>query len=212
VIELGGMIFATNEGPDFGDTCQVSGVETADRTATDDAKLSSSLLRSSFSKLHQLSQLSAFAMLERAEDAVAIIKRVVDKDALRKQRVLQGRRNCVDRSRAPPRPCPFAPAVAVGRRCSRVPVLNVRNIHRGDRSVIAEGAGHHISDGVIDTGFHQSRTDTMRGGAIDLSFNDRRIDDCAAIIDGHVVKNLRNKSIGGRLRRPRCAAARRKSV
>src|SRR5258706_183941 len=84
----------------------------------------------------QFGKLSAFAMLERAEDAVAIIKRVVDKDALRKQRVLQGRRNCVDRSRASFAHA-FRAVVAVGRGCCRVSVRDLRNIHRGDRRVIA---------------------------------------------------------------------------
>src|SRR6266481_1628434 len=134
-------------------------------------------------------------MLERAEDAVTIIKGAVDKDSLRKQRILQCRRNRVHRSRAPLAHA-FRAAVAVGRRCSRVPVLNVRNIHGGDRSVIAESAGHHVAYGIIDAGFHQRRADTVSRGAIDLPFHDRRIDDCAAIVDGHVVENLRDKSIG----------------
>jgi hypothetical protein len=38
-VEFGSVIFAANEGPDFGDTRQMGGVETADRTATDDANL-----------------------------------------------------------------------------------------------------------------------------------------------------------------------------
>jgi hypothetical protein len=37
VIELGSMIFAANEGPDFSDARQVRCVETADRAATDNA-------------------------------------------------------------------------------------------------------------------------------------------------------------------------------
>src|SRR5260370_30627236 len=89
----------------------------------------------------------------------------------------------------------FGAAVAVRRRRCRVAVPDVRNIHGGDRSVITEGAGHHIAYCVIDTGFHECCADAVRGRAIDLAFDDRRIDDRAAIIYGHAFENLRDKTI-----------------
>src|ERR1700676_3621856 len=132
-------------------------------------------------------------MLERAEDAVGVVKGVVDKNSLREQCILQCRRNCVDRGRAS-----FAhalrAAIAVGRGRCRVAIPNLRNIHGSDWGVIAKGAGHHIAYCVIDTGFHQRRADTMSGRALDLAFDDRRIYNRAAIVDGRVVENLWDKS------------------
>src|ERR1035441_4682580 len=87
----------------------------------------------------------------------------------------------------------FRAAVAVGRRGGGVAILDLRDVHRGDWGVVAEGAGEHVADGVIDTGFHERRTDTVRGRAIDLPFHDPWIDDRTTIVHGHIVENLRDK-------------------
>src|ERR1035441_9045806 len=87
----------------------------------------------------------------------------------------------------------FRAAVAMGRRGGGVAILDLRDVHRGDWGVVAEGAGEHVADGVIDTGFHERRTDTVRGRAIDLPFHDPWIDDRTTIVHGHIVENLRDK-------------------
>src|SRR5450755_4687212 len=88
----------------------------------------------------------------------------------------------------------FGAAVAVRRGRRGMAVLDFGNIDGGNRRVVAEGAGQHIADGVIHTGFHQGRADPVRGRTIDLAFDDWGINHGAAIVDGDVIENLRDKS------------------
>ncbi len=68
-------------------------------------------------------------------------------------------------------------------------VFDVRHVDRGDRRVVAESAGQHVADRVVHASLHEGGADAVRGRAIDLAFDDRRIDDRAAIVDGDVVEN-----------------------
>src|ERR1017187_7539354 len=88
----------------------------------------------------------------------------------------------------------FRAAVGVRRGRRGMAVLDLGNIDGGNRRVVAEGAGQHIANGVVNAGFHQGRADPVRGRTVDLAFDDRGIDYGATIVDGDVVKNLRDKS------------------
>src|ERR1700674_133074 len=73
--------------------------------------------------------------LERAEQTVGIVERILDKDLLIKQRILQGGGNGVYRSGSPLAHA-LRPAVAMGRGGSHVAVLQVWHVHRGDGQVV----------------------------------------------------------------------------
>src|SRR5579864_5927163 len=92
-------------------------------------------------------------------------------------------------------PHAFSPAVAVGGRRFNVTILHVGHVHRRDGDVVAEGAGQHVADFVIDAIFQECRTDPVGGRAIDLAFDDWWINYYAAVVDGDVIENLRNESI-----------------
>src|SRR6202023_1689576 len=82
--------------------------------------------------------------LERAEQTVGIVERILDKDLLIKQRILQGGGNSVYGSGSPPAHA-LRPAVARGRGGSDVAVFYLWHVDRRDGQVVTEGAGQHVA-------------------------------------------------------------------
>src|SRR6266478_5706983 len=130
--------------------------------------------------------------LQGAEQTVGIVERILDKDLLVKQRILQGGGNSVYGSGSPLAHA-LGPAVAMGRGGSDVAVLHVWHVHRRDGQVVAEGVGQHVAYLVVGTIFKQCSADPMRSCAINLSFHDSRINYGSAVIDRDVVENLRDE-------------------
>src|SRR6266849_10235612 len=91
----------------------------------------------SYSLLHAY-QRPCLLGLQRTEQPVRIVERIVNNDAVRKQCILQRRRNGVDR-RGSTLPHTLGAAVAVRRRSLDVPVFHLRHIHRSDWNIVAEG-------------------------------------------------------------------------
>src|SRR5215472_3347663 len=67
--------------------------------------------------------------------------------------------------------------------------LDPRNVGRGRRQVIHQGAGQNLSILIVEDFFIEGAADSLRDASLDLSINYDRIEDGAAILDYHVAKN-----------------------
>src|SRR5512142_1373666 len=85
--------------------------------------------------------------------------------------------------------------VSMRRGCCDVSVLHAWHIHGGDRRVVAEGTGQHVTHLIVGTGLHQRRTDPVRGRAIDLPLNNGWIDDRPAVVHRNIIENSRYESV-----------------
>src|ERR1700736_6596382 len=90
------MVLPSNQSPNFGDSCQMRGVQTPDGPAPDDTDALHFLDLRSPLHFHEVVR-PADLSLERSKQTVGIVERVRNKDSLVEQSILQGSGDGMDR-------------------------------------------------------------------------------------------------------------------
>src|SRR5437867_2184729 len=88
---------------------------------------------------------------------------------------------------------PFGAAVTVWRGSLNMSVFDSRHVQSGDGRVVTESAGQHVADGIVNAILQQSGPNSVRGCAVHLSFDDRRIDHRTAVVYRNVIENCGNE-------------------
>src|SRR5579864_3250961 len=99
-------------------------------------------------------------LLQQLENTVAVVERIVNDDALVKQRILQRGGKRMYRRR-PAFSHAFGAVEAVRRGRLDIAKLHVGHVHRGDWRVIAEGRSQHVAHFVVEAALHQRRADAV---------------------------------------------------
>ena len=91
----------------------------------------------------------------------------------------------------PASPMPLTPSSLVGLGVIVRSRMRRRDLVRGRHQVVDQRAGHQLAGlGVVDDLLEQRLGDALRDAAVQLAFDDHRVDDVAAVVDGDVLLQI----------------------